>query len=94
MDDRPEIEVRLYGFIEALVLRVIAQEVLLDQLTAEEDNWREQLERAQILHGPRIRAHFAELLDKIYGISPLDPPPEDWNAIVDKMLNDSKPEGE
>jgi hypothetical protein len=88
MDDRPEIEVRLYGFIEALLLRAIAQESLLDLLTAEEDNWREQLERAQILNAPQIRAHFAELLDKTYGVSTSDPPPEDWNAIVDEMFRD------
>ena len=83
MDEIPEVEVKLWELVEILLLRAIAQRVVLEKWTADDEDWKPEVERAEILNAPKIRSHFDELRASLYGLSPQSPRATDWSLIVD-----------
>jgi hypothetical protein len=88
MDSDSDIEIKLWELVEVLFLRTMAQKVVIERLSLSDENWQEAVERAEILHAPMIHAMFSAIREELFGVSPQDPPAEDWSSIVRNLLDD------
>jgi hypothetical protein len=76
----------LIDLIETLYLRTVVQEAALDILSQDE-NWRSDTTRAEILHGPRIHALFDKLRGVLLELPAETPAPTDWQSIVRRIID-------
>jgi hypothetical protein len=86
MDDR-EIALMLFGSVEELYVRVMAQEATLDVLVGQEDeDWQSHVQHAVILQAPQIHALFDRLRSELFAIPQTKSLPKDWEQMVRRIV--------